>query len=134
MIVVDNTVLADFVLGAEPLQRSATALVSVDPDWISVGLWRYEFGNVVWKILRYSEERTNPVEVARAAFAEAESILSGTIDVENCSEVFQIASESGLTFYDAAYVWLALSRELRLYTRDKEILRKYPEIAAAMPD
>lgn len=133
MIVVDNTVLADFVLGTERLQRSATALVSVDPDWISVGLWRYEFGNVVWKILRSSEERTNPVEVARVAFAEAESILSDTIDVENCSGVFEIASESGLTFYDAAYVWLALSRELRLYTRDKEILRKYPEIAAAMP-
>lgn len=134
MIVVDNTVLADFVLGTERLQRSATALVSVDPDWISVGLWRYEFGNVVWKILSSSEERTNPVEVARVAFAEAESILSDTIDVENCSGVFEIASESGLTFYDAAYVWLALSRELRLYTRDKEILRKYPEIAAAMPD
>ncbi len=43
MIAVDATVLADFVVGEARLRASAVALMREDSDWVSVGLWRYEF-------------------------------------------------------------------------------------------
>ncbi len=55
MIAVDATVLADFVVGEARLRASAVALMQEDSDWVSVGLWRYEFGNVVWKKLRFED-------------------------------------------------------------------------------
>jgi len=133
MIVVDNTVLADLFLGEGSLKESAEALVLEDFDWISVGLWRYEFGNVLWKILRKSDDLEHCNETAEAAFEAAEAALLESVELLEFTKVFELAIESGLTFYDASYVWLARERGLKLRTRDKEILREFPDIAVKMP-
>ena len=130
MIVVDATVLVDFLAGEARLQRAAEALMREDSSWVSVGLWRYEVGNVFWKKLRFGdgEER-----VLRRNLGEAESLLLETLDGIDRGGVWDIAQAIGLTFYDASYVWLARTRGLELRTRDKQILRECPDVAREMP-
>jgi predicted nucleic acid-binding protein len=38
-------------------------------------------------------------------------------------ELFQLASATGLTAYDASYLWLALSRDIELVTLDRALAR-----------
>ena len=53
MIVVDATVLADFLVGETAFKLRAIELMREDPDWISVSLSRYELGNVLWKYVKF---------------------------------------------------------------------------------
>lgn len=133
MIVVDNTVLADLFFGEGSFRQAAEILAREDPDWISVSLWRYEFGNVLWKLFRASEDSQDHRQLGEAVFIAANKALVETVELLNHSEVFGIASRLDLTFYDASYVWLARNRGLKLRTRDKEVLRKCPDVAVAMP-
>jgi len=130
MIVVDATVLADLSVGDDVLRNAARALAGEDPVWISVGLWRYELGNVLWKEVRFQ----NGDRVAlKAALARAEPLLVETVDDVDGAEIWEIACDAGLTFYDASYVWLARMRGLKLRTRDRLILKTYPDVALPMP-
>ena len=131
MIVVDATVLADFLAGDETLKRAAEALMLEDSSWVSVGLWRYELGNVFWKKLRFGDGGEEPG--LRLSLTEAGSFLLETVDDVDCGAVWAIATTLGLTFYDASYVWLARNRSLELRTRDKQILRECRDVARPMP-
>ena len=51
MLVADNTALVHLHLQNEHGAAAATAYQR-DPDWITVPLWRYEFINVLWKLVR----------------------------------------------------------------------------------
>ncbi|MCC5805255.1 MAG: type II toxin-antitoxin system VapC family toxin [Opitutales bacterium] len=133
MIVVDNTVLSDLILGADAVRESAKILVLEDPDWISASLWRFEFGNVLWKIFRSPGDEWENVESPKVVFEAADAALLETVESLDSCEIFSIATHSDLTFYDASYVWLARERGLKLRTRDKKILRKCPDVAVAMP-
>ena len=130
MIAVDATVLADILAGEDALRASAQKLMSDDPDWISVGLWRYELGNTFWKMLKFGG-----ADAARLRFilAGAGRLLVETVDEVERAGVWDLAVATGLTFYDASYVWLARSRGLKLHTRDKQVLRGCPDVAVAMP-
>lgn len=130
MIVVDATVLADFLAGDSDLRAAAEALMREDPDWITVGLWRYELGNVLWKTVRFGND--DP-EVMRAAIGKSRELLLESVETVDLGSVWEIAHRSGLTYYDASYVWLAESRDLVLRTRGGEILREFPGIALPMP-
>lgn len=133
MIIVDATVLADFFVGEGALKDSAEFLAREDPDWISVSLWRYEFGNVLCKVMRGSPSSLPAAEGMHTIWEDVETILAETVEYLNLSEIWRIARTSGLTFYDASYVWLAHERDLPLRTRDREILRKFPDVAVPMP-
>jgi len=130
VIAVDATVLADFLAGDQKLKLAAEALMREDSSWVTVGLWRYELGNVFWKKLRFGggEERD-----LRRCLTEAKSFVLETVDDVDHGEIWEIATSVGLTFYDASYVWLARSRGLVLRTRDKQILRECPDMTRPMP-
>ncbi len=53
-----------------------------------------------------------------------------TYELENNYKklTIEIAENSGLTIYDAAYVALAKHLNTKLYTADNEIIRKFPQI------
>jgi predicted nucleic acid-binding protein len=131
MIVVDCTVLGDFWAGEPSVRRAAQHLLTTDDEWISVGLWRFELGNVLLKYVRAG--RLADAEM-RQALLESRRLISETVDEIDIDAVWLIAIEKKLSYYDAAYVWLAKSRELPLYTRDSRILRDCSEVAVAMPD
>lgn len=130
MTVIDATVLADFLAGNDDLKEAASALAREDSEWITTSLWRYELGNVLWKKVRF--EKVEPENLKRCLIA-AESLLVETIEILDTSAIFKLACDKGLAFYDASYVWLALSRDLKLRTRDAQILREYPDVAVSMP-
>jgi predicted nucleic acid-binding protein len=130
VIVVDATVLADFLAGETALQASAEELMREDSDWISIGLWRYELGNVLWKKVKF--EKDDP-ENMRKQLESAARLLIETVEDVDLRATYDIAVQTGLTFYDASYVWLARTRGLTLRTRDKQILRECPDVALPMP-
>jgi predicted nucleic acid-binding protein len=130
MIVVDCTVLGDHLFGSSAARESALALMELEPEWMSHGLIFYELGNVAWKCSKYGQVDQ---DVAEAAIGKADGLL---IEIERDLDflgVYRLAAETGLTFYDASYVWLARSRGLKLRTRDKEVLRMCPDTAVRMP-
>jgi predicted nucleic acid-binding protein len=131
MIVVDCTVLGDFWVGEPPFRRAAQRLLAKDDDWTSVGLWRCELGNVLLKYVRAG--RLAETEM-REALLESRRLISETVEEIDLEAVWLLAIERKLSYYDAAYVWLAKSRKLSLYTRDSQILRECPDVAVAMPD
>jgi len=130
VIVVDATVVADFLVGEPPLQAAAVDLMREDSDWISVGLWRYELGNVLWKKVKF--EKGDPEEMRRHLECGA-GLLLETVEDLNPAAIYDIAVQKGLTYYDASYVWLARARGLALRTRDKQLLRECPDVARPMP-
>lgn len=129
MIVVDTTVLADLLVGAERQKKAAKLLIEIDPQWISVGLWRYELGNVLWKTARFVDEANFD---ANRLLSLSELLVEETIEPSTV-HILEIAMETGLSFYDASYVWLARQRGLKLRTRDKKILQLCSDVAEPMP-
>ncbi len=126
MIIVDSTVLIDYLIGEERFQSQAKSLMKIDPYWVLPSLWNYEFGNTLWKMVSF--KKFSP-EIAELLVGEAEHLVFETVEIIDSSAILKIATERSLTFYDASFVWLAKSRGLKLYTRDLEILQKSPEVA-----
>jgi predicted nucleic acid-binding protein len=129
MKIVDCTVLADFYVGEASSKEAAYALLEEDADWVSVGLWRYEFGNVLLKYVRAGRLEALEMELA---LKEVSGLLVETVENLDTLAVWRLSLEKGLSYYDASYVWLARSRSCRLYTRDAGILKKCPECSSPM--
>ena len=130
MIVVDCTVLGDHLFGDDAARESSLALMELEPEWISHGLIFYEIGNVAWKCSKFGQIKQDDAE---AALGKAGGLL---VEIERDLDflgIYRLAAETGLTFYDASYVWLARLRGLKLRTRDKEVLRICPDVAVRMP-
>lgn len=130
MIAVDCTVLGDFFVGESDQQASAERLLGIDSEWISVGLVVFEFGSVLQKYVRVG--RLLEPEMKQALIA-APDLLTEVVSGIDAVSVWEIASESGLSYYDASYAWLAEARGVPLYTRDGRILRALPDLARRMP-
>ena len=130
MIVVDTTVLADFWASDFALKQAAHALLREDPDWIAIGLWRYELGSALSKYVRAGFFDSLHM---KSFYSHSAELLVETVDEIDGGRIWDLSSSTGLTFYDAAHVWLAQSRGLRLRTRDKKILRVCPDVAVSMP-
>lgn len=130
MIVVDCTVLADFYVGEPDSMQAAHDLLRSEPTWMSVELWRYELGNVFLKYVRAGRLQADAMSVA---LQEADMLVAETVELKEPAEVWKIALEKELSYYDASYVWLAQSRGLPLLSRDGGILKKCPEYCRSMP-
>jgi predicted nucleic acid-binding protein len=130
VIVVDCTVLADHLFGAAAARESSQALMELEPEWISHDLIFYEIGNVAWKCSKFGQIKRDDAE---AALSKTGGLLMEIERDLNYPGIYRLAAETGLTFYDASYVWLARTRDLKLRTRDKEVLRICPDVAVGMP-
>lgn len=123
--VLDNTVLIDFWAGETELRASAVELVSYRSRWMAPALWKYEFGNVMNKLVRLKlvqEERKHRALVAMDRVIQ-------TVHEIDLLGVDAVVRMTGLKFYDASYVWLARERGCLLYTRDRQILRECRDVA-----
>lgn len=103
-----------------------------DFGWISVSLWRYELGNALRTSVR-SRETTLDEATALAHLADAETMVTETIEELDPAAIFGIAIKHSLTMYDASYVWAAKARGVKLRTRDSEVLQSCPDVALPMP-
>ena len=116
-VVVDASALAAMVFGEAEGRTIAAHLES--ETLIAPSLIDYELVNVALK-----RARRNPglaVEIGLSLAAALQMPLT-RVAVPGL-EVLVLASETGLTAYDAAYLWLARSRDCELVTLDKGLAR-----------
>ncbi len=130
MIVVDSTVLGDLLYNGDLLRASAQKLQQEDPEWICLELVRYELGNIATK---YGLFQAADIHALMDGLEGADEVVSEFVSMTDWKLVLEIAIKDRLSFYDASHVWLARARGLTLRTRDKEILRKCPDVALPMP-
>ncbi len=127
MIVVDCTVVADWAFGEAKHQRAAAQLMDKDPIWMAPALIQYELGNVAWKTCRFSDG-WRP-ELVREALAKASELIHQYVADIDQPEVFSIALEREVSFYDAAYLWVAQKLDTALYTRDRKLVARAEDVA-----
>lgn len=130
MILVDTTVLADLLFNDGAEHEATRLLQAIDPEWACLGLAVYELGNVAWKCVRFGD--LDPT-VAALALRSLDSLLVDVLHVIDPEAIFKIAVQRKLSFYDAAHVWLAITKSVPLYSRDKKLLSSSRDIAFAMP-
>lgn len=87
------------------------------------GLWRLELGNV----LAQAERRNHIAAAQVAAYLDLLERLPIVTDAETESralrEILTLARTENLTTYDAAYLELAMRRNMELATRDKALIQ-----------
>lgn len=130
MIAVDCTVIADLYVGEDERRLSCERLLRSDPEWISSGLVQFEFGSVLRK---YAKAGLLQEAQMREALLEAPKLLSGRFDEIDAQAVWDVSREYDVSYYDASYVWVAMSQGVKLYSRDGKLERKIPEYVFAMP-
>ena len=125
MIVADSNLIASCVLESEATE-SALRLRRQDGDWAVPRLWRYEVMNIFATLTRTG--RLAPGMAERLYGPLADALRAGERDPTPAS-VFALCAKHGITAYDAQFVALARALECPLYTQDKELLRKFPDLA-----
>lgn len=124
-VFIDANALADFFVGEEAFRAEAEALRMKCPNWVTLPLCRYEFGNVIRLYTRLGKIREGD---GRLMLARGLAMVAYCAECDD-ETVLAEANASRLTFYDAAYVARARSLGMRLHTRDGEILRNCPEVS-----
>ena len=130
MIIADTNVIAYLFIEGDYTAK-AKELLKSDPIWLSPFLWRSEFRNV---LRLYMCQNYLSVEDAQNIMNEAEKFMKGNEYEVNSFEVLELASQSQCSAYDCEYVALAKRLRLDLYTSDKKILNKFPDIASSLKD
>jgi predicted nucleic acid-binding protein len=125
--VVDTNVVVYYLLGAEPfLEEVRQFWRSVEESWAPAH-WEAELANAVWMAVRtgvvLSDEGHQKLDLAARL---------GIQSVPNRSlwqPALTRAVDSGAAVYDTLFVELAVQRHLPLVTFDRNLLKKFPEIA-----
>jgi len=113
--VVDASVVAA-ILFAEPEIDQALAMLQ-GCDLIAPQLLPYEVANVATTKRRRHPESSELIDVALGKFAEL-----GIVLVEpDVQAIYRSASASGLTGYDAAYLWLSRHEGVEIATFDRKL-------------
>lgn len=129
MIVVDTNVVVKLVL---PSAQSAvvTRLFESEPRWVGPRLVRSEILSV---LAQQGEKQGLTVPECTDAFNVAvEAFDDASLEPEP-ARVLQLAAASGCSSYDCEYVAVAEELGCRLATYDKQVLRRFPSLAAT-PD
>ena len=125
MIVADSNLIASCVLKTEATS-AARALREHDFDWRVPRLWRYEILNIL----------ATMIKAKLLARSDAESTYRQLLDILRANEkdpdpasVLSLVEQYGISGYDAHFVALARDLGVKLYTQDKELLQKFPDVA-----
>lgn len=128
MIVVDNSVIVPFFIDH---QRTAAAerLRTVDHYWLVPPLWRYEFTNVLFTLIRAGRLR---LPDALHALNEARVQLSSREIAVDQLVVIKIAQRYLLSAYDAQYVAVAEQYGITCVTDDAILAARAGETAVTL--
>ena len=130
VIVADaNLLIYRFVQGTKT--ELAQQVSARDDDWIVPPLWRDEFSNALAMTVRRAGLT---LEQAMSIYSQADSLLSSRERRASMGDALRLSVAHTISVYDAEYVVLAQSKQIRLVTEDTELLRKFPETAVSMSD
>lgn len=79
----------------------------------------YELANICWKRIRRDPSQAPAILTMLSGL---KSVAIQRVEVP-ATEIAALASQTGLTAYDASYLWLAMSRDLELVTLDDRLAR-----------
>lgn len=130
MIVVDANILVYRIVEGE-MTAEAMRLQEKDPDWRTSPLWEYEFGNVLFLMIRH---RHLTPKLAVHLFRSAQGLFAPGETHADLDISLRIAVENGISFYDAQYLALAQSLEVPLITEDKALRKAGGKSALSLRD
>ena len=133
--VIDASVAAKWILPGEPWEEKANMLKKA----IALGrveayaptLLTYELASVLLKAVKKSVLKAlDGIEALKAiSFL---GINLAPVLWKEVAEVFETASSSGLTIYDAAYLWLSKKLDADLITADEKLRKKGEKITKVL--
>lgn len=115
--VVDASALGALVFG-EPKAEEILEALSDEPMAAPALIW-YELASICLKKIKTHPSHKNLI---LEAFDLARKLTIEMIEVDHLA-VIELAKETGLTTYDASYVWLALELQGELITLDAKMHR-----------
>ena len=124
---VDTNVVAYYLLGTEPfLEEVRQFWRTVEETWAPVH-WEAELANAVWMAVRTGvvsgDEGHQKLDLASRLG------IQSVPDRSLWQPALTRSVDSGAAVYDMLFVELAVQRNLPLATLDRNILKKFPEIA-----
>ena len=130
-VVADASVIVKFFVNeahSEAAHRLRDSLISGKIGLIEPSLLFYEVMNAV----RYSKARRFTIGELKL-IAEALENYAFTVfglDADLMNRTIDVAAKRNISFYDAAYVALAINTDSRLYTADEKLIKavKSPQI------
>ena len=130
-VVVDASVILKFFVNeahSEAAHRLRDSRISGKISLIAPSLLFYEVMNAV----RYSKARRFTVEEQKV-IAEAMENYAFTLfglDADLMNRTIDVAAKHNISFYDAAYVALAINTGSKLYTADEKLIKaaKSPQV------
>lgn len=129
MIVVDTDIIAYLLIDGE-FTEAVQRLRIDETEWIAPKLWLDEFINV----LATSERRSLiSSELADSTLNLACETMEGRSYDIPAQRTLSVARRTGCSAYDSQYVCLAEDLGLSLYTYDRGILSKCPNVAVKPP-
>ena len=114
--VIDASALGALVFGEAKAERIASALADVAV--VAPALLWFEMASICLKKVKAHPQQTDQIF---KAFSLSSRLGIEIIEVEH-PEVVQLAKETGLTTYDASYLWLASSLRGELITLDQKMI------------
>ena len=125
--VVDTNVVAHYLLGTKPFIEEVRQFWRAVEEACAPSHWEAELANAVWMAVRMgvlpTEEGHQKLDLA--ARLGIESVPSRSLWQPALTRVMS----ADAAVYDTLFVELAVQRNLPLATLDKNILKKFPEIA-----
>jgi predicted nucleic acid-binding protein len=128
VIVVDTNVIC-YRWISSPHNAAAETALAKDPHWIAPFLWRSEFRTIVALAIR---RNTVTIDTAFEIVRRAEASLEHNEFVVSSDAILQLVARSNCTAYDCEFVALAQAEGVQLVTADRQILRKFPEVAISL--
>jgi len=121
---VDASVIAKWVLPGEPYQENAVRLkedhVSGLVELCAPSFVVEEVANALWRAVKLGRISVEDAQEALKALGDLRIEIC-ELDWVRVSEGLRVACESGLTIYDASYLFLADEMGVRFVTADERV-------------
>ena len=121
MIVADTNLVAYLLIDSD-FTAIAESVYLKESHWIAPPLWRSEFRNV---LMLYVRRKILSLTEAKEAMFEAEAFMEEELIIDSNFSILELASEIGISAYDAEYVYLANLHQIPLVTGDRKIINSY---------
>ena len=128
MIVVDTNVIAYLLIMGDKTDLAQRTYRN-EPGWVVPSLWRHEFLNVLATFVQHGG---GGLEDAIGIWSQSLRLFARNEREFDLTQALLLASQHGISAYDAQYVALAIDLQAPFVTEDRRLLRLFPELAVSM--
>ena len=129
MVLVDTNVLAYLMLEGDRTS-AAQELFERDADWRSEAFIMVEFSNV---LTTYVRTKVLSRDQGLKLLAGAEKLVPVLTSVQN-ARALEVATQFGISAYDARFVALAIQMKVKLVTEDAKLRAAVPSWTVSLAD